>query len=243
MNLKKTDKIIAILGVVILIIAAIGVLLLTGQEDTEEPEDEKPKTKGFNVYWESKEGTTITEEGTAGKEPATGTINLNVPENAVLTNVDVKIKWTDNKGLSLPLVGQIMGKDTLTATVTAPNEKNGDYTGKGGVVENDSVGTFSINSPVDEVYDEKTTEDVMVLIEELYNFDSTIDYEVTVDAKGLFDKDNSFTLVVDYEYAVYTIGDKDSETNDDSDDDNTTTSQPSISERYINIVSGLGTFN
>jgi hypothetical protein len=246
MNLKKSDKIIAILGVVILIVAAIGVVLLMDDDNGGDDDKKGDETKGITVNWEIKKGDSFEVPNTVGKEGLTDSFTVDVPSNAVLTSVDVNITWTDNKGLlgfKLPVIGQILGKDTLTVQMTGPTGKTGDYSGKGGVVDNASVETFSICSPADDVYDLKDEGEVMAILEELYDFGSqSFEYEATINAKGLFDKGNDFTFIVEYNYAEYTIGDDMDKTTDDDTDDENPDETLSTAEVYNRMGLGFGTF-
>ncbi len=244
MNLKKSDKIVAVLGVVILIVAAIGIVFLMDEDNGGVKDNKKgDETEGIPVYWEIQEGKSFEVTKTVGKEGLTDSFTVEVPSTAVLTSVDVYIQWEDDKGLSIPFIGQIRGKDTLTVQMTGPAGGTGDYSGKGGVVDNESVGTFSICSPTDEVFDMKDEEEVMDTLDELYDFGSqSFDYEATIDAKGLLDKGNDFTFIVEYNYAEYTIGDDmDKTTDDGEDDDDDFDETASIAELYRTMSSGFGT--
>ena len=67
MNLKQSDKMIAIIGVVILIIAAISIVYYVSTEDeVGEPTTEK---KTFKVTWKEKNGEMKIPDVNVGKEP------------------------------------------------------------------------------------------------------------------------------------------------------------------------------
>ena len=58
MSLQKTDKIIAIIGVIILICAGVGIYLYSlADEEPEEPMDGGELTKFFNINYEAKSST------------------------------------------------------------------------------------------------------------------------------------------------------------------------------------------
>lgn len=203
MNLKKSDKLIAILGVVILVVAAIGIYFYSVEETTvDEPE---PDMDTYSIFWE-KNSDSMTVEGDARPEDS-GSFSLRVPNDAVLTKVDIRIEWEDDRGLGvkIPLIPQLRGKDTLDATITDPDNQKREHTSTGGTV-NETIGSFNINSPPpEESHNVKNQDELITLLFDMYNFDTTFYYEVTVDAKGLFDKGNAYTFVIEYEYAQYIL--------------------------------------
>ena len=114
MILKKTDKIIALVGVVILIVAAIGIVLYTS-EGNKTPTEPQPVMKKYSVGWieESPMPIEIT-DFVSKKEVLTGQFNLEASEpGSVITNVDVQIIWQDNIVAKFALFRK--GQDTLTA--------------------------------------------------------------------------------------------------------------------------------
>jgi hypothetical protein len=66
MALKKNDKIIAIAGVLILVIAAVSIVVLYSPESKVENTESQEKT--FYVAWEEKSGNPITINGYVGKK-------------------------------------------------------------------------------------------------------------------------------------------------------------------------------
>jgi flagellar basal body-associated protein FliL len=96
MSLKKTDKIIAVVGVVILIVAVFGILFYYEAEDTVDDDDDGMATKEFDVRWtEYTVDDKIT--GNAQKKTAyNNPINITLDEGCILTTVEITIDWEDD---------------------------------------------------------------------------------------------------------------------------------------------------
>ena len=111
MNLKKSDKIIAIVAVIILIIAAIGVILYTDKE----PEIELPIEEMFlyNVKVETNPGSLVldnTDYTMTNKKPYSGTFEV-ISDN--LESIDIYVEYKDNdRGFF-----KESRKNTITVTV------------------------------------------------------------------------------------------------------------------------------
>jgi len=114
MNLKKSDKIIAIVAVVILIIAAIGVILYTEKE----PEIKLPVKEMFlyNVTVEINPSSLIldnTDYTMTNKKPYTGTFEV-TSDN--LESIDIYVEYEDNDRGFFKFVKESR-KNTITVTV------------------------------------------------------------------------------------------------------------------------------
>jgi len=114
MNLKKSDKIIALVAVVILIIAAIGVILYTDIE----PEVVLPVKEVFlyNVTVETNPGSLTldnTDYSMTNKKPYTGTFKV-TSDN--LESIDIYIEYKDNDRGFLKILKNSR-KNTITVTV------------------------------------------------------------------------------------------------------------------------------
>ncbi len=213
MALKKNDKIIAIAGVLILIIAAVSIVVLYSPES--EVEQTVSREKTFYVTSQEKTGVTSI-SGHAGKkapyiEPITITAPSYTDSVGVLTHVEIQLTWKDDvtyRGILSK------GKDTLTAficpTGTEPGEP--DVT----VGEGNSSFDFSINSVpmIDQItavdYDEakgKVTGDFGG--KDTASFDTIITIKtgekLRRPLKFLKDKGNDFELTITYTYYSITI--------------------------------------
>jgi hypothetical protein len=142
MALKKSDKIIAIAGVLILIIAAISIVVLYSPEKEVEKTISEEKT--FYVTWEERTGVTSISGHVSKKASYTDSITVTVlPTDLVdvLTNVKIQLVWEDKvtyRGIFSK------GKDTLTAYIYPTGNEPGEPDKTVG--EGNSSFDFSINS-------------------------------------------------------------------------------------------------
>lgn len=231
MSLKKTDKIIAIVGVVILIVAVFGVLFYYEAEDTVDEDKNGTVTKEFEVYW-----TEYTVEdkitGKAQKNsPYKDPINITLDEGCVLSIVEIRIVWKDDytKGM---LINK--GEDTLTAEFTPENGEMQKHSKK---AKGNETFIFPINSviPQNEIIED--VEDIFAaedkIAEDYAGMDST-SFDVKVTCKPgerllsfrplkflnfLRDKGNSFDLFITYKYYkpdITEIGNSDNNQDDNN---------------------------
>ena len=247
MNLKKTDKIIAIVGVIILIVAAVGIILYTSYGNEEEDDTDEPVLKTFDVTWTKYSKSTTIEGYAASKGSYTDPFDVNAPSDSVLTNVDVKLIWEDDvvkKGLL-----KTKCQDTLTAKISLQGGAEQDYVGIGS--GNETMG-FTVNSiPVDDFVDAEDYTEVEGIVEDEYGNKDKASFETEVNVKlgeGFFnilkkmkDKGNDFTLEITYDYYSYDI-----EEIDDGDDEDKGTDlggdymDEAISEMYKSMSHGRG---
>ncbi len=209
MELKKSDKMILIIGVIILILSAIGIALYTsppGEEKIGEIQIEKT----FSPTWlkEEKEinlGESLFVERSKPFED-TYTITVEEGEAAVLTSVNISLSWEDDVTYGIFFK---KGLDTLTATITcAGREKKNISKGSGDIWFN-----FSINSvPSEEVVTAYNDSDARNKLREEYKGKDSASVDVTISIetgerrirllKYLKDKGNDFTLKARYTYYV-----------------------------------------
>jgi hypothetical protein len=130
MNLKKSDKIIALVGVIILIVAAVGVILYVPSDEEVTPIEEKEKTYTFDVSYHVFNTTAtpdktqfIVKDKLIGSGDYVG--NVEIPKKN-LKKVEFKFSYTDDKrGLfGFGLLGtKLFGADTITINIK-DSEKN-----------------------------------------------------------------------------------------------------------------------
>ena len=97
MNLKRNDKIILIVGVVILIIAGAGIALYNTPSDNNGIEDKDIDEMYYEYTWEQKSGSEgvespRVEDGT----PFENSYKIKSPVGTVLTQIVVNVKWEDD---------------------------------------------------------------------------------------------------------------------------------------------------
>ena len=122
MSLKKSDKLIAIIGVIILIVAAVGIYAYAGvDEDTDMPIVEQETF--YEIHYDEKSMFTMPDNqdySIKAKILGSGTYEGIVEINQQnIKSIDVTIEYADNKVGFLPIPGLIksIGADTITITI------------------------------------------------------------------------------------------------------------------------------
>jgi len=208
MALKRSDKLIAIVGVIILIIAGIAIFFYSSPEE-EVPKEVKEKT--YTYTWVSNEENMTFTDKAVKKQEYLADIVIDLSEGKVLTAVNFWIKWTDDytRGLLFR-----KGEDTLTVTLSYLGEE---ITHKSTKRADKSFADFIINDvPEEEVYTtEEENFDPMVYMNEKYFGQNTATFNLSVRVvtgeklltlrplkflNFLLDKGNKFNLIITYEY-------------------------------------------
>lgn len=213
MTLKKSDKIIAIIGVIILIIAGIGIFLYidTG-DDNGTPEDDGDD---FDFYELKSEivPVLLLEKNQNIKQKLFGFRDqiVTIEQDLMATNVkniSVFVKFTDNNPGLLGRLG--IGADTLTVNVLdSEGEKVGSGSKKGsGKIEIEIDGPASeIIGPIEA---RSYLEAEQMLMTQYEQFQQTYTFKIILDGK-LFGflreklKGDSFKLEVTYCYYKYEL--------------------------------------
>jgi len=251
MNLKQSDKLIAIIGVIILIIAGIAIIFYTSAEVDEEDVYDPNEKIEYNIYWEEKTGKGSM-DGTANPS-LEDTIMITTSTKSVITKVSLNVIWEDDNVWGLL---KNKGKDTLKVEIKPEggSAEEAQSTGSGNMSFD-----FSITSKMEKYVDAKDieeAEDIIMNDIEDYNKES-FDITVTVNTgerfrflqpiRSLLNKirDNGNDFEIEYTYTYYTF-DIEEPDEDDNDDDKTTGfgdnsgSNGSIGNFYINIAYGRG---
>jgi hypothetical protein len=206
-HLKRNDKIILVVAIAVIVVAAIGIAAYN-------PIDDEPTgttDQDMNMYmvtWEEKTTDLATESGYAGKKaPYENTISFN---QGNLKSISFNLSWYDDKAF----LGRL-GRDTLTLEITTPD---GDmYTESAQSAVSSRLGNvmLSINSintkpSTDTIEAEDISEAEQMLNEEPYYNDKWENEDFTIcvycsvgEILGRFrprDKGNSFELEISYEY-------------------------------------------
>ncbi len=242
MNLKKSDKMIAIVGVVILIIAAVGIVLYTASEEPDE--DEGPTEEAFMVTWSEYSGQLACIEGYAGKSASyTDPIAVSVPSGSVLTSISVQIVWDDDNTYRGILS---KGEDTLTAEIAPSGGEYQTYqdTGSG----NETLYFTAYDRPYDETLDAEDYEEAQQLVYDMVQGKNDASYDVLVTVNTgeklrrplqyLKDKGNAFNLFVSYTYYSPTIEQEMSEDMDDENNDDDDMQETSLADLIKTIGHG-----
>ena len=216
MSLKTSDKIIAIIGVIILIGAGVGIYLYwVSDEDTKEPMDEGDMIKVYNIKYEPK-STPIEPRTTYNIKPKLIGIQTDNYE-IVVDQQNIKIiyftfDYVDNHAGILKKWVRTIGADTLTVTVKDADGKIvGSKSLKGDQKRNTTI-PVNIDKLISlEPIEAETQEDAEYILEDRY-IDYSETYTVEVSLKtGLWGRfrewlgSDSYGLEVTCEYYDYTL--------------------------------------
>ncbi len=228
MTLKKSDKIIAIIGVIILIVAAVGIYLYAGVEEKNEMPIEEEKTF-YEIQYDERSMAAMPDNQDYSIKPKlfrSGTYEGVVEiSQQNLKSVDVFIDYSDNKVGFLWRLGILgfLGQDTITITIYDSQENElsiAQIKGYGNV-------TIPVKSDASMISMETIEADNLMeatsLLKERY-IDYSETYIIFISLKtGLLGKfrelrgKDSFQLEVTYSYYDYYIVEK--VPGDDSDGD------------------------
>ena len=246
MNLSRNDKVIAIVGVIILIIAAISIAYIISTQEDEELEPE-PEEETFYVTWTNASGE-MTIDGLAQKtynEPFT----VMAPTGSVITNVDVKLTWSDDNTIGGRIIQALKrGEDTLTAEITSPD---GESIKKSSTGSGSPTFSFSLNGiPSDDVIDADDILDAEDMVMNTYVGQDTASFDVSVRVeigepyrrpiKRFMDKGDNFKLTVTYDYYYYIVESESNENDDYEEDDENGDEESYLGAYYQNLCSGRG---
>jgi len=211
MNLKQSDKMIAIIGVVILIIVAISIVYyVSTEEEVGEPTKEK---KTFKVAWNEKNGEMKITDINIGKESYTTPFTVLTESGSVLETVDVQIVWKDDNTYGIL---REYGQDKLTATISLAGGETKTHEATG---EGDETLSFKMNtvSYRDDVIEADDIDEAKKEIKDKYQgFNSALfDVDVSVETGERFkfirplrsflnnrkDKGETFSFFITYTYS------------------------------------------
>ena len=228
MSLRKSDKIIAAVGVVILILAVFAIIYYFDGEDTVDDGDGSDIVDDYKVTWETLSDELKVITGEAYPDYNTP-IKFDVEEGCVIQKVKVQLTWEDDTYVILSLFRK--GYDTLTADFSLGASKDScePQTGEG----NETFDLLAYDPMLVEMLEDK--EDKFAAEESLYELyegmnEVTIDTNITITPgekfffrpipliKKLTDSGDDFELKVTYDYVKPTV--EDNEPNDDDNGDN-----------------------
>jgi len=243
-TLKKNDKLIIIIAVAVIVVAAIGIIAYESPEDTGGNTSGAGGEKTYDVIWQTHTKTVaVDDECFAGKNaPFNSEIKIG-HEN--ILKVTVEISWTDDYTYGIL---RTKGEDTLTAEIT--------YKGTTDTWESVGNGTtefvYNINSlPFDTTIEAANEIEASDKIKEYHYTDDSLTLTIDVSVatgeklrrplKYFRDKGNDFELTITYEYydAYLTEGDYkgtgQSDNNDPEDPD-----EPPASPAYLGMIVNAG---
>ena len=247
-NLRKSDKLIAIIGVIILIVAGIGIFLYANMEDNEEIPDVPTDETMFYVVDSKIVTASLLEKSQTIKQKLFGEQTVSFKKGVMadnVINISVSVRFTDNNPGLLGKLG--IGKDTLTVSVFDSEGNKVDSKSKKGSGKIE----IKIDRHVTEIYDPieaKSYEEAeQILMDQYEQFQENYTIKVSLDGK-LFGaireklKGDSFKLEVTYCYYDYTLeepNDGDGQLLDDFTEEHVEESG-AVGEFYKNLCYGRG---
>jgi hypothetical protein len=219
MSLKKSDKIIALVGVVILIIAGIGIVLYSSSDDADGvPPLDNEDTMTFDISYMESASMPATPDNTAysikskllnrGISPYVGNV---VISHQNLKSIKFYLKYNDDvRGFLFGKLLTSIGADTLTVSIK-DSEDNVivSASGKGYLIVNETI-EFNSMISLESIVAKDMTE-AKSMLEERY-IDNEESYTIKVSLKtGLWGrfrellKPDMFMLEISYTYYEYSI--------------------------------------
>lgn len=229
MTLKKSDKLIAVIGVVILIIAGIGIIFYAGidKENKAPTVNEEKVLKTFEVNYievslpiDPDNIDYTIKPKLIGQAKWTGNIVLDMQN---LKSIDIMVEYHDNFcGFFFGKILRPIGADAFTITIYKDNEEvaKDKITDGDGIVEFPSITIGSI-IPILTI-DAKDIEEAKAKLQEQY-INYTLNYTIQITLKtGLWKKfsellsKDTFDLKVNYTQFVYDIKNPESDSGDNN---------------------------
>lgn len=207
-SLKKNDKIIILVAVVILVIAGIGVAMYQSPKTTGILPSSSFGEKSYNVVWTLRNGSLNTISEFANKNSKYEDV-VQIPK-ANVKSMSFNLSWTDDKMTLL----KRRGLDSLTLEVTTPDgtvytdtKTSARMTGKGCITLTVNAGIVPPQTTLNAI-DEKDAQET--LKEPPYYDDSWTDKDILIGVsvqigemrllKKMRDKGNNFDLTIQYQY-------------------------------------------
>ncbi|MCX6665384.1 MAG: hypothetical protein NT038_04915 [Euryarchaeota archaeon] len=203
--LKANDKLIIIGGIIVLVVAVIGIALYV-QPTPETPTIPLPSqgTDTYDVTWSERSGSLQEiSEFASKKTPYEGNVKILVGN---IKSITFNLSWIDDKAFL-----KRFGLDTLTIEITTPDGKT--FTESAKSAKRTKAGNIALtvdvntNMPSDDPITATSQADAEKQIQDMLSnkwMNKEITVKVSVKVGGLFlkifDKGNDFTLIVDYQY-------------------------------------------
>jgi hypothetical protein len=208
-SLKKNDKIVIIVAVLILVIAGVAIAVYQSPSAPSDLTSLIPSEKNYEVIWTEQNGSLSTIAGFAGKKsPYQETVMI--PETNV-KSITFDLSWTDDHMTFM----KRRGLDSLTLEVTMPDgiyyftetSTSAPITGEGTI----SHTIFNSIIPPEMPIEAENENDAQTKLEETpYSDDSWTEKDITINVsvdigeirllKQLRDKGNDFELKITYQY-------------------------------------------
>jgi hypothetical protein len=225
MNLKKNDKLILIVGVVILVIAATAIAFYTSADVDDIDVFTESDKKTFDITWNEVKTDKSVINGKAEKSYSESE-HISAPDGSILTKVEFNLTWEDDYTSGL-LINK--GEDTLTAKIGKPGAEPEKKTS---IKQGTMKFSFNVNDmPSDDYIEAEDLEDAKEIVDEWFPNENEASFDVTVNVQTgeklrlrpikllryFKDKGNDFDLKITYTYYVFNIEEPEEDGNSDDD--------------------------
>ncbi|MBE3122324.1 MAG: hypothetical protein IMZ58_08980 [Thermoplasmata archaeon] len=244
-SLKKNDKIIIIVAVVILVIAGVSIVMYQSPKTSNVPPSTITSEKNYDVIWTLRTDTLNTISEFAGtKSPYQGTMTI---QEGNVKSITFNLSWTDDRMTFM----KRMGLDRLTLEVTTPDGVTFTETNTSAPITGEGTITYTVSTgiipPVSlKATDEKTAQ--AKLKEKPYYDDTWTNKDININVyvqigelrivKRLRDKGNDFELKITYQYYDGTL--KADTTKNTGGDSNPPPEDPWVEPPYISMIINTG---
>jgi len=248
-SLKKNDKIIVIVAVVILVIAGVGVAMYQSPKTPSGPPSTITSEKNYDVIWTLRNGTLNTISEFAGKKSQYQETVM-IPEGN-LKCITFNLSWTDDRMTFM----KRMGLDSLTLEVTTPDGVTFTETNTSAPITGEGTITYTVATgiipPVSSIKANNEKEAQAKLKGKPYYDNSWTNKDISINVsvqigelriiKKLRDKGNDFELKITYQYNDGTL--KEDTTKNTGGDSNTPPDDPWAEQEkppYISMIINTG---
>jgi hypothetical protein len=248
-SLKKNDKIIIIVAVVILVIAGVGIAMYQSPKTSSVLTSTITGEKSYDVIWTIRNGTLNTISEFAGKKSQYQT-TVQIPVGN-LKSITFNLSWTDDHMTFM----KRRGLDSLTLEVTTPDgvtfedtNTSAPKTGDGTITQTVSTG---IIPPVSSIKANDTNSAQVKIKDKPYYDNSWTNKNININVsvkigevrilKQIRDKGNNFDLKISYQYYDGTL--KEDTTKNTGGDSNTPPEDPwakQVNPPYISMIINTG---
>jgi hypothetical protein len=207
-SLKKNDKIIVIVAVVILVIAGVGIVIYQSPKTSSVLPSTLTSEKTFDVIWTQRNGTLNTISEFAGKKSQYQT-TIQMPVGN-LKSITFNLSWTDDHMTFM----KRKGLDSLTLEVTTPDGRTFMDTSTSAPITGEGTLTYTVSTgiipPVSSIKGNDETNAQAKLKGKPYYDDSWTNKNIKINVsvqigevrilKKMRDKGNNFDLKITYQY-------------------------------------------
>lgn len=248
-SLKRNDKLIIIVAVAVIIIAAIGI---AAYNPPDKKDNETYMTDGneYTITWMKQTGSSSISDFADKNSPYNESHTVTTPTGSVcvLTNVDFEINWKDDKTIGLIIE---RGRDTLTAEFAPMDGGSKTHESKGS--GNETI-SFSINEwPNTDSIRAEDVNEAKQIIDEMYANKDTTSFDISVNVKTgeairrplkyFSDNGNNFDIKITYEYFSASIDKEDKKENssDGSNDSFNDLMEEEYTPPFLSMIISSGT--